>query len=307
MPYFIFLLLFLAVPLTCSAAEVPYSAIVLDVRGKVEVQRDRKKMPVDLGYLLYAGDMVETAKGASVTVQYLESGQEEQWPGKMKFTIDKQRSRPALSSVITKNKKIVLPRLENPQAGVFRLRSHRPRGVGNNHRVKVKDLANTCTLEERPVFRWSSVSGADSYQVTLYLYDGNKLLWRKSSVGAELPYPTDEPPLNADSRYEWNVEAFRNHRVIAEKRSCFYLPKREESTTMNQQITLYQQQLASNPGDTVSRLKMIFFLENFHLYDYALEQYSALRRIHGESESLKLREEKLIRLMQLDCTFSAAD
>jgi hypothetical protein len=307
MPYFIFLLLFLAVPLTCSAAEVPYSAIVLDVKGKVEVQRDRKKMPVDLGYLLYAGDMVETAKGASVTVQYLESGQEEQWPGKMKFTIDKLRSRPALSSVITKNKKIVLPRLENPQAGVFRLRSHRPRGVGNNHRVKVKDLANTCTLEERPVFRWSSVSGADSYQVTLYLYDGNKLLWRKSSVGAELPYPTDEPPLNADSRYEWNVEAFRNHRVIAEKRSCFYLPKREESTTMNQQITLYQQQLASNPGDTVSRLKMIFFLENFHLYDYALEQYSALRRIHGESESLKLREEKLIRLMQLDCTFSAAD
>ena len=97
MPYFIYLLIFLAVPLTCSAAEVPYSAIVMDVKGKVEVQRDRKKMPVDLGCLLYAGDKVETAKGASVTVHYLESGQEEQWPGKMKFTIDKLRSRPAIS------------------------------------------------------------------------------------------------------------------------------------------------------------------------------------------------------------------
>jgi hypothetical protein len=307
MPYFIFLMLFLAVPFTCSAGDVPYSAIVMDVKGKVEVQRDRKKMPVDLGYLLYTGDMVETAKGSSVTVHYLESGQEEQWPGKMKFTIDKQRSRPAHSSVITKNKKIVLPSLENPQAGVFRLRSYRPRGMGNNHRVKVKDLSNTCTLEEKPIFHWNSVTGADSYQVSLYLYDGNKLLWRKSSVGAELPYPADEPPLNADSRYEWNVEAFRGDRAIAEKRSCFYLPKREELTAIHQKMTVYLQQLASNPGDTVSRLKMIFFLEDSHLYDHALEQYSILQRIHGKSESLKRREEKLIRLMQSDCTFSAAD
>ncbi len=307
MPNFIVLVIFLAVPLICRAAEVPYSAIVMDVKGKVEVQRDRKKMPVDLGYLLYAGDMVETAKGASVTVHYLESGQEEQWPGKMKFIIDKQRSRPTHSSVITRNKKIVLPRLENPQAGAFRLRSYRPRGVGNNHRVQVNDLSNTCTLEERPVFRWSGVSGADSYQVALYLSDGNTLLWRKNSVGAELPYPADEPALTADSRYEWHVEAFRSDRVIAEKRSCFYLPKREELTALHQKMTVYQQQLASNPGDTVSRLKMIFFLEDTHLYDHALEQYGVLRRIHGKSESLKRREEKLIRLMQSDCTFSAAD
>jgi hypothetical protein len=302
MPYFIFLLLFLAVPMTCSAGDVPYSAIVMAVKGKVEVQRDRKKAPVDLGYLLYAGDRVETAKGASVTVNYLVSGQEEQWPGKMKFTIDTLRSRPSISSVIKRNKKIVLPKLENPQAGVLKLR-----GAGNTLRVKVRDLSNTCILDERPVFRWGSVNGAESYRVTLYLNDGNKPLWRKSSVGTQLPYPAAEPSLKAGSRYQWDVEAIRNGRVIAAKRSCFYLPKGEEFNSIHQQVVLYQRQLAISPGDTISRLDMIFFLENSHLYRDALEQYGILRRIYGESESLKQREEKLIQLVESDCAFPASD
>jgi hypothetical protein len=293
----------MVIPFACSAGEVPYSAMVMDIKGKVEVQRARKRMPVDLGYLLYAGDMVETARGASVTVHYLESGLEEQWPEKMKFTIDTLQSRPSFSSVKKRNRKIVLSRLENPQAGAFRLRGIGPRVAGNHLRIKVKDLSNTCVLEERPFFRWGSVRGADSYRVTLYLSAGKNPLWRKNTDGAELPYPADEPPLNADSRYEWDVEAIRNERVIAAKRSCFCLPKRDDFTALNQQMILFQQKLTSDPWDTVSRLEMIFFLENSHLNQSALEQYNVLRRIHGESESLKQREEKLIRFIESDCTF----
>ncbi len=116
----ILLTIFLVIPLACGAGEVPYSAMVLAVKGKVEVQRDRQKKLARLGCLLYPGDRVETALGASVTVKYLESGLEEQWPEKKRFTIEKRESRQADSSVKKKQGKIALPSLKNPQAGASR-------------------------------------------------------------------------------------------------------------------------------------------------------------------------------------------
>jgi len=300
MPKFmLILLLFLLVfPLACDAGDVPYSAMVMAVRGKVEVQRERKRIPVDLGCLLYAGDRVETAQGASVTVNYLETGQEEQWPGKMRFTVEKRGSSPSPSSAPRKNRKIVLSRLESPQAGAFRLR-----GAETGQRVQVNGLSNTCVLEERPVFRWNRVDGADGYQVTLSLHDGKRPLWKKTLVATELHYPAAEAPLNPDTRYEWDLEATRNGRTVAVRRSCFCLTKREEIAAVKNRLLLYRRQLERNPRDSAGRLDLILFLENHHLYHDALEQYVVLKRIHGQGESLKQREESLIRLMESDCVF----
>ncbi len=120
MRHIVLLALFLAIPLVCGAGEVPYSAMVLNVKGKVEIQRGRQKKPANLGCLLYPGDRVETAIGASVTVKYLESGLEEQWPENKRFTIEKLASRQADSSVKKKQGKIALPALKNPQSGASR-------------------------------------------------------------------------------------------------------------------------------------------------------------------------------------------
>jgi tetratricopeptide (TPR) repeat protein len=63
----------------------------------------------------------------------------------------------------------------------------------------------TLLLNTRPTIRWVPVAGAKkgtTYKVSLY-GDNRKLLWSgDGSVGAELSYPEQEPPLTAGQTYK---------------------------------------------------------------------------------------------------------
>ena len=87
-------LMVLLLPSAVIAGEASYSAIVMDLSGKATVTRLGKNLPLDLGAVLYPQEMVETAPGAALTINYLESGEEEQWPGGMKFSVGKTQSDP---------------------------------------------------------------------------------------------------------------------------------------------------------------------------------------------------------------------
>jgi hypothetical protein len=104
-------LMVLLLPTAAVAAEVPYSAIVMDLTGQATVTRLGKSRPLDLGDMLYPQEEVETAAGASLTINYLESEEEEQWPGGMKFTVGKTRSDPIPPQVKRTKHGVVLPPL----------------------------------------------------------------------------------------------------------------------------------------------------------------------------------------------------
>ena len=57
----------------------------------------------------------------------------------------------------------------------------------------------------RPAFRWAVSPGARSYDVSVVGEDG-KVLWRRTTERAALPYPADERPLPPGS-YVWQVDS----------------------------------------------------------------------------------------------------
>lgn len=57
-------------------------------------------------------------------------------------------------------------------------------------------------LDGHPLFRWRDCGAGSRYELELYRRD--QLLWKAPATAAQLPYPTDRPPLPAGS-YQWQI------------------------------------------------------------------------------------------------------
>lgn len=291
----VIMLAFAMIPGPAPAGEVGYSAIVMDVKDRAFVSHAGVRKAIDLGSLLYPGDSVETAPGASLMIAYLESGQEETWPGGAKFVVEKSGSRPAPAQIRQRNR-INLPQIAAPQKGSFTFK-----GIQEDFELEVGSLSNTRTIEDRPVFRWSPYPLARRYVVRLYPASKNEPLWQKTTNAESLPFPSDAAPLNPGDGYKWVVEAWDGGSVLAKKTSCFSLPPVAEWAEIKKEAASYQAPLEAGASDPTTRFRYILFLEEHRLYDEALKQYGLLQRQHGESESLKDMRMKIIELRSLPC------
>ena len=226
-------LIILLLPTAAVAGEIPYSAIVLDLSGTVTATRLGKSRPLDLGSVLYSQEMVETAAGAWLTINYLESGDEEQWPGGLKFSVGKTQTDSVPPQVKRLNRKLVLPTLESPDTGrlwaggvsthlpptgAVRMRGSKPLAT-----LGVKGLSNSATLEERPTFGWDACNGAERYRVDLYLSGGDKPLWHRTVKGTALPYPL-EPSLAWGRTYDLGGASLERRKGYRPKAQLFFAP-----------------------------------------------------------------------------------
>ena len=309
-------LMVLLLPMAALAGEAPYSAIVLDLSGTATATRLGKSRLLDLGAVLYPQEVVETAAAAVLSINYFESGDEEQWPGGLKFTVGKTQSDPIPPQVKRLNRKLVLPPLESPDTGRLRaglapsgpgiLAAPAPtgavrlRGAKPLPSLEVKGLSNSATLEERPTFGWDACPGAQRYWVDLYLSREVEPLWHRTIKGTTLPYPL-EPSLTWGRNYVWEVKALKGGRVIAQKRSCFSLPAQLQVAPLQAQKARYAARVASQPQDIPNRLAFIFFLEAHHLYDEATMQYTMLRKARQNSQAVQNREKRLLELRNAAC------
>jgi hypothetical protein len=321
--------MFLIAP-TMAAADAGYSAIVMDVKGKVSLRHAGKSRAVNLGCLLYPDDSLETAKEATLTVTYLESGQEEQWAGGARFVVGKDGSKPTPGKIIKKDK-ISVPQIASPQkgsfsmkrmspqqAGGFVMKSTQPPQSGRLAMMEVEDprdralsigapkaqvlgLSNTRILDEKPIFRWRSTASAQYYQIEVYNLSDDEPLCQSTTTTAELPFPSHMPPLSPGGAYKWVVTAYKDGRSVAQRESCFGLPQIDELTEIRSAVDGYREQLNADQEDTAARLRFALFLEGRQLYDEALEQYQVLKRSHGDSDFLMERQRKIIELRNRPC------
>ena len=288
-------------PGMASAEDSSCSAIIMDAAGKVSLVHNGKKKEAGLGDLLYSGDVVELAKGASLTINYLESGQQEQWPAGMKVVVGKTQSKRIPSGVLITNNKVVLPKIDAPHKGSFSLMSlGRPAEVALVSKIEVTGLSNTAILEQQQVFSWKPVDGADSYTVDLYLEPGAKFLWQGTTTGNKLSYPKSESPLAFGASYKWDVKALKNTKVIAEKRSYFYLLKEASGAKVRADIARFAEELSPGAQKTATRLAFILLLEDHRLYDAALVQYEIICAARSQSEAIQQRREKLLQIRYSD-------
>ncbi|MHB8108618.1 MAG: FecR family protein [Syntrophorhabdaceae bacterium] len=325
--------MFLIAPTMVAAADAGYSAIVMDVKGKVSVQHAGKSKTVNLGCLLYPDDSLETAKEATLTVTYLESGQEEQWAGGARFVVGKDGSKPAPGK-IKKRDKISVPQIASPQKGSFSMKRASPQqaggfvmkstpppqsgriamlevekprdrvlSIGIPAKAQVLGLSNTRILDEKPIFRWHSTASAQYYQIEVYNLSEDEPLCQNTTTTAELPFPSHMSPLIAGGEYKWVVTAYKDGRSVAQRESCFGLPRIDELTEIRKVVNGYREQLKADQEDTAARLRFALFLEGRQLYDEALEQYEVLKRSHGESDFIMERQQKIIELRNRPCPY----
>lgn len=118
MLYVIAGLILLLLPQAAPGQGVPYSAMVMDVSGKATATQGGASRALEAGAVLYPQEVVEIGAGASLTVYYPESGEEEQWPGGLKFTVGKLHSDPQHPAVKRRSRKVALPSLESPPGGM---------------------------------------------------------------------------------------------------------------------------------------------------------------------------------------------
>jgi hypothetical protein len=118
MLYVIAGLILLLLPQAAPGQGVPYRALVMDLSGQATATREGASRALEAGALLYPQEKVETGPGSSLTVYYPESGEEEQWPGGLKFTVGNLRSDPQHPAVKRRQRKVALPSLESPPGGM---------------------------------------------------------------------------------------------------------------------------------------------------------------------------------------------
>ena len=109
--------LFLRVSL---AEDTNYSAVALDINGKVLVQpkADKKKEKVIIsGDLLYPGDIVKTQENSTLTILYVDSAREEKWPQGRSFTVGKLKTEGLLQGVEIKEEDLTLPKKDPSHVG----------------------------------------------------------------------------------------------------------------------------------------------------------------------------------------------
>jgi hypothetical protein len=198
-------LLMLAACATIAAAVVQNepAAVIVQLSGKVDVQRGTRTIAGAVGTGLEAGDRVVIASGARAVIMYrtgrfesatanttIEARQSDQPSGLYRQTLQ------TMAQVATSD----AARQPNRQ-GMIRPVPGQPAGIAPRNDITVLDV--------RPTFLWFSVEDGPAYTVQLQRVDIEGARPMRFETGADTTwtYPASAPPLVPGAVYRWSVAA----------------------------------------------------------------------------------------------------
>jgi hypothetical protein len=183
------------------------AAVIVQVAGKVDVQRGGRSLTGAVGTGLEAGDRLVVAGGGRAVIMYrtgrfetatatttIEARQSDQPSGLYRQTLQ------TMAQVATSD----AARQPNRQ-GMIRPVPGQPTGIAPRNDITVMDV--------RPSFVWYSVEGNPTYTVQLQRVDVAGTRPERFDVGRDTSwtYPVTWPPLVPGATYRWSVAA--NNRV----------------------------------------------------------------------------------------------
>jgi len=89
----------------------------------------------------------------------------------------------------------------------------------------------TAVLRSAPTLRWSEVTGADLYRVTVIDQDDGSTVLSRETAQASLAIE-ESSPLTAGRRYRWRVEALQGERAVADASAPFSVLASEVSAML---------------------------------------------------------------------------
>lgn len=163
-------------------------------------------------------------------------------------------------------------------------RTANPRGPEDSLIPYVVSLRNTAVSTDRPTLRWNPIAGVTEYKVSLL--NGDRVLWAKTATTKEMPYPTDQPALQAGIDYRLVIEA-GNGRSSQEEDSqtTFYLLSPSEAATFQATESLF----ANQPTTEKTTLLKADLYAGARLYAEAIDLLEALVK-QGTNSAIVYRE-----------------
>jgi hypothetical protein len=253
----------------------PPVAMVLDVRGRVEVQpMEGASHRITIGELLYAGERLAVPADGSATLAFLGIGARERLRPAIEATVgpdgcapsesvaERRAQRPAVASAL----KGVRPATDaSRKAGVVF------RGVAARlpeSPPAVSPMFGAMVASERPSLSWEPDAGAKGYRVRL-LSSAGRELWEAESAVPSLAYPKDEEALQPSYLYSWEIADLEGNTLV---RSRFAVARR---SVARQMAALAEQADSDDPAELLEAALAYSQLEAF---GDALAMYERLAR-----------------------------
>lgn len=196
---------------TFTRTRVESVAVVVQVSGKVEIQRaNAKPLNASVGLALLPGDKMVVPAGAKAVVMY-RTGQMQTASAAMTITEPAKKEAGSLYSrtvkTITQVASTDAAKQPNRQ-GMIRPVEGAAAPISPRNAVTVLDV--------RPQMMWFSIKAAEGYTVQLRRSDivGSKPVRFNSGTDTTWTYPSTLPALVPGATYEWTVAA-KNGRVAA--------------------------------------------------------------------------------------------
>ncbi len=254
-------------------------AMITDATGRIEAEADGAVIGVLAE--LPSGAKLRLAQGAAATVLYLSSGEEYRLKGAGRYQIG-DKAPTALQGAKPEKHKLpvdAIPPVRVKPATVQQA-TIVMRSLGAGVTVKLLEPVSVRVLDERPPFRWATVTGAESYRIQVIDSAGQPVAeFMQQGEASQLPEGIHLKPGEA---YSWSVEArLPNGRRLSRTADFAVLDAGARS-----KLGRLQPAAGAKFSDRVAYALMLERYEAFHL---AREEW---RKLHAERPGEILLKER---------------
>lgn len=254
-------------------------AMITDATGRIEAEADGAVIGVLAE--LPSGAKLRLAQDAAATVLYLSSGEEYRLKGAGRYQIG-DKAPTALQGAKPEKHKLpvdAIPPVRVKPATVQQA-TIVMRSLGAGVTVKLLEPVSVRVLDERPSFRWATVTGADSYRIQVIDSAGQPVAeFMQQGEASQLPEGIHLKPGEA---YSWSVEArLPNGRRLSRTADFAVL-----DADARAKLGRLQPAAGAKFSDRVAYALMLERYEAFHL---AREEW---RKLHAERPGEILLKER---------------
>jgi hypothetical protein len=294
------------------------AAMVVDIPGEAPVflSKDKAGEPVELMAFLIRGDRMKLADGDVIVLNYFASGVREEITGPGDVTVGTDQSS-VKGARVDRTEAVRIPdqvEVESKDAqkvGTVVIRGTDPPGLGpagsalsarkdpydvhtrltaflaeysRPDKIIPYSLYYTVVSGDRPVFRWSALSGDMYYRLGIFDHRDH-LVHRRELTDNQYVY--DGPPLETGVDYNWTVEALSGAMKLGEGGGRFRLLPMDKRDNLFRLESEIRQRHGFSGNESRILLSMLY--ENYRLYDEAANVLDLLSTVQPENQRLAAR------------------